>query len=156
MNKFLIAALCLSFSSQVFADVNVQTGALQQSGAYAPIVSYDFFDVGNDQGGVVLDYVLKTQILRNDQTAVRFNGECNSACTLYLTLPSCVTPNASFGFHQPYGSDKQEVSAMRKYIWKQYPRWVRKYINANGGWTDKLVVMPYTYAAKYIPTCPDQ
>lgn len=152
LNSF---AVLLSLTSIARADVTSETGALQQSGVYAPIVSYDFYDVGNDNGGVVLDYVLKTQILRNDQTAVRFNGECNSSCTLYLTLPACVTPQASFGFHLPYGSDPKNVSAMKKYIWKQYPRWVRQYINANGGWTNKLVVMPYTYAAKFLPTCPE-
>jgi len=153
--KLLSAVVLLCLSSSAFAGevgATPQTGELQATGAYASI-DPGIYNVGNDQGGVVVDYIVKREILRNDGLTVRFNGECNSACTLYITLPSCVTKGAVFGFHAPFGPDQVEVRDMKEFIWREYPQWVRQYINRHGGFNEKLIIMPYSYASRFLPTC---
>jgi len=36
---------------------------------------------------------------------------------------------------------------------RQYPAWVRDWIAQNGGLTDRLIRMDYSYAARYLRTC---
>lgn len=165
MRKLMFTALALALTSHAYASsvgspigsagvgATSETGALQASGAYASIDMRVFYDVGNDKGGKVIDYVVKREVLRNDRTIVRFNGSCDSACTLYITLPACVTSEAQFRFHAPFGPVPKEVAFARSYVWKEYPSWVRQYINDHGGFNHRLITMPYTYAAKYLPTC---
>ena len=55
-----------------------------------------------DMGGDVDQRIREVAQLRAQGTEVRIEGTCVSACTLYLGLPnSCVTTNATLGFHGP-------------------------------------------------------
>ncbi|GHC58778.1 hypothetical protein [Neogemmobacter tilapiae] len=55
--------------------------------------------VSNDPGGNVLQYQARRRELAKAEQ-VRIQGYCNSACTIFTTLPNvCVGPKATFGFH---------------------------------------------------------
>ena len=62
---------------------------------------------------------------------VRVTGPCKSACTVLLKhLPRgniCVTPEASFGFHQALRPE------MTRLLWRGYPADVRVWITSRGG-----------------------
>jgi hypothetical protein len=55
--------------------------------------------VQDDFGGNVLQYqARRKQLAKAD--LVRLQGRCNSACTIFISLPNaCVGPKAIFGFH---------------------------------------------------------
>lgn len=62
--------------------------------------------VFNDPGGSLPHRVQEVARLRSSGRPVEIrSGYCNSACTLYLGLPStCIGRQASFGFHGPSSS----------------------------------------------------
>jgi hypothetical protein len=110
--------------------------------------------VSGDSGGSVLDYAI--QAARYEQAGVRVNvaGRCDSACTLYLALPKtniCVGEGAYFRFHSP-SADSGQVAAQR-FMMRQYPRWVRHWIAANGGLSRHLMTMNSAYARQFLPGC---
>ena len=112
--------------------------------------------IGNDSGGYVIKYALRMMKMRQSGTNVRFNGHCDSACTLYLALPNsrtCATTNASFRFHLPLGTSQRGVQVARNYMMKNYPGWVRSWINQNGGLSNRLMTMNASYAQKFIGSC---
>lgn len=112
--------------------------------------------VRNDNGGRVIDYAIKMKRMERDQRTIRFEGPCDSACTLFLSLPAsraCVTHRARFGFHLPYGSSRSDNRVAASFLLKSYPGWVRSWLQANGGLTNQLKVMPYEYARRYLGTC---
>jgi hypothetical protein len=55
--------------------------------------------IQDDWGGNVLQYqARRKQLAKAD--LVRLQGHCNSACTIFISLPNaCVGPKAIFGFH---------------------------------------------------------
>lgn len=55
--------------------------------------------IRNDGGGNVGQYIdMRARLAKLD--AVRIEGKCLSACTIFTTLPNaCVMPNAQIGFH---------------------------------------------------------
>lgn len=55
--------------------------------------------IRNDGGGNVSDYIdMRARLARLD--AVRIEGKCFSACTIFTTLPNaCVDRTAQIGFH---------------------------------------------------------
>ena len=56
----------------------------------------------NDPGGEIGVRLRQVAHLRAQGRAVRIEGTCHSACTLYLGLEgACVTPAARLGFHGP-------------------------------------------------------
>jgi hypothetical protein len=61
-------------------------------------------DVSDSHGGLVADYDAKWAALSAKGVSVRVVGPCQSACTvMFAHIPHdriCVTPQASFGFHQ--------------------------------------------------------
>src|SRR5687768_12366704 len=72
-----------------------------------PSRSHGYVTVGSDRGGYVIKYALRMLKLRKSGTSLRFTGRCESACTVYLALPSnqtCIASGASFRFHAPYGA----------------------------------------------------
>ena len=104
--------------------------------------------IANDRGGQIIDYA----IIVSETKTVRFTGNCDSACTLYLAVPDkCVMPGASFGFHLPYGSTKLETA--KAYLWRSYPNWVVAWITANGGLTAEIKRMPYSVIRNHLPNC---
>jgi hypothetical protein len=58
--------------------------------------------IHKDMGGDLQDRLAEVEVLRGQGVAVRIEGTCVSACTLYLGLPkTCVTETAILGFHGP-------------------------------------------------------
>jgi len=94
--------------------------------------------------------------LRAADEPVSLEGACDSACTLYLSLPVeqlCVTPHASFGFHLPYGVGARQNAVAANYLLSQYPDWVRQWIDGHGGLTHTIVRMEVDEVAKHLPLC---
>jgi hypothetical protein len=109
-----------------------------------------------DRGGRLIDYALRVKEYAQSNRDVRFSGNCDSACTLYLSLPrsqTCISPGASFGFHLPYGSGPFENRVAASFMLRNYPGWVRNWINANGGLTNQMKIMDYRYASNFIEAC---
>jgi hypothetical protein len=111
-------------------------------------------DISNDAGGVLIRYALKTAKLRKSAEIVRIAGRCDSACTLYLSLKEiCITPEASFGFHAPIAEDSEATRIARQYMMRNYPAWVRSWLQARGGLNDDVKRMPYEVARRHLPAC---
>jgi hypothetical protein len=109
-----------------------------------------------DKGGEVVTYALKVKRIERDGTPVRISGKCESACTLYLSLPQdqiCITPAASFSFHKPYGSSQEINRSTAQMMVQQYPDWVQAWLESNGGLRTEMVVMDYSYAQYFMRTC---
>ena len=116
-------------------------------------------NIYRDSGGKVIKYALRAKKLAKAQTKVRFAGRCDSACTLYLSIPKrnlCIKPGATFGFHKAYGSTPRGNRTATAYLMKKYPTWVKKWIRDNGGLQSGIKRMDYAYASKYLPTCNKQ
>jgi hypothetical protein len=106
--------------------------------------------IRNDSGGMVVDYAIKARKAK----AVRFDGKCMSACTLYLTSANtCITPRASFWFHHPYGGTPEQNATAARHMMAAYPLWVRDWINARGGLTSNWLVIDYGTAVQFMRKC---
>ncbi len=115
--------------------------------------------IHNDPGGELIRYALWTKKVDENGEAIRFRGRCDSACTLFLSLPAerlCVYPGASFGFHRPYGASAHVNGVATQYMRRIYPIWVNEWIDAEGGLTSNIKRMSFNYASKYVPTCPNR
>jgi hypothetical protein len=112
--------------------------------------------IANDRGGSVVSYAQEVRRLRNQDKLVVFNGQCASACTMFLSLNSdrtCIAPGASFIFHRAYGASADMNAWGTDFMIRQYPAWVRDWIARNGGLTDRLIRMDYAYASRYMRPC---
>lgn len=106
--------------------------------------------ITNDQGGELIQYALFVKHIDH----VKFDGECMSACTLFLSVKDkCITEKAKFGFHMPFGMSPEQNQKAADYVMSQYPEWIRRYIQRHGGLTDKLIVIDYKTASKHIKAC---
>ncbi|MER8652765.1 hypothetical protein [Mesorhizobium sp. M0586] len=115
--------------------------------------------ISGDRGGYVIDYAIRALKMRRSGTFVRFNGSCDSACTLYLSMPKskvCITQSASFGFHLPYGVSARGNQVAANFMMKNYPGWVRGWIAKRGGLKSSIATMTYADASRFLPTCPSQ
>ena len=115
------------------------------NGSYAfPTSGLGSLSIAGDRGGYVMTYALRMLKLKQSGRQVQFRGSCDSACTLYLALPSsrvCVTPNASFNFHLPYGASAAGNRVATSYMLNSYPGWVRSWITSRGGLSRNLISM---------------
>jgi hypothetical protein len=113
--------------------------------------------VGNDGGGAIRDYYFNMLDKYHGGFTIRFNGECRSACTLYLAIPNkCVTPNAIFKFHSPWGlgASPNQIQAARNFLMTVYPKWVKDWIKANNALKTILyTTMPYSYVIQHVKQC---
>ena len=112
--------------------------------------------VSGNPGGQIVTFALHVAKLRAADEPVYFDGECDSACTLYLSLPVeqlCVTPRASFGFHLPYGVGARKSAVAANYLLSQYPDWVRQWIEEHGGLSHNLMRMEADEVAEHLPIC---
>ena len=65
----------------------------------------DTLTIRSDGGGNIHDYADRIAALGDK--AVRIVGVCKSSCTMFLGHPrTCVSPDASFGFHGPRSDDQ--------------------------------------------------
>jgi hypothetical protein len=112
--------------------------------------------IRSDRGGEMLKYALRAKQLAKSNSQVRFFGLCDSACTIYLSMPEenlCINRGASFGFHLPYSSSSGANHTAAQYIMKKYPAWVRDWINSKGGLKNRTKRMDYAYASSHIRPC---
>ena len=112
--------------------------------------------IRQNPGGQIVVFALHVAQLRAAEEPVHFDGACDSACTLFLSLPAeqlCVTPRASFGFHLPYGVGAQQNAVAADYLISQYPDWVREWIEAHGGLSHTIIRMGADEAAQHLPLC---
>ena len=92
--------------------------------------------IENQRGGSVSGHASRVIEYDRENSSVRVTGFCVSACTLVLALPPdriCVTPQASFGFHQPtLGYDpKNTTTDLGTAMEEAYPRFVQQWLNSN-------------------------
>lgn len=112
--------------------------------------------ISHDRGGDLVNYSQRVSRARHNNTHVSFKGKCQSACTMFLSLPAqqtCIARGASFSFHRAYGSNKEMNAWGTRYMLKSYPTWVAQWIDRNGGLSNKLIHMDYSYASKFLPSC---
>jgi hypothetical protein len=115
--------------------------------------------ISGDRGGYVIDYAIRALKMRRSGGFVRFSGACDSACTLYLSMPRskvCITQSASFGFHLPYGAGARGNQVAANFMMKNYPGWVRGWIAKRGGLKSSIATMTYADASRFLPTCPSE
>lgn len=113
-------------------------------------------EIGDDSGGLVAEYALRLYEILATNQKVRFVGRCDSACTLLLALPTeqtCITEGAYFRFHAPSAPSVATAAEVAAYMMRKYPTWVRAWIVAQGGLSDRLTTMTYEYANKFMRTC---
>ena len=74
----------------------------------------------NNSGGKIVLFALKLAEYRDAGTLVKFSGRCDSACTLFLSLPkqqTCINRGAYFRFHAPSArSSRSERSVQASWI----------------------------------------
>ncbi len=132
----------------ILASAAVVASVLQ--GAYfTPEAEYNtdanVYRVYNDGGGYIFDYIKNVETFKEHGTLVVINGQCYSACTLYLTLPPeqlCVTSEAVFGFHEAKVKNRRNEAAT-KYMFNEMPQWAKRML---GRLTPKLVKISGTVA----------
>ncbi|MDO9414799.1 hypothetical protein [Pararhizobium sp.] len=141
----------IRFLQSIVISTSVLAGSTSSAFALPSV-----YTIRHDMGGHVIDYAIKMKRMEQDGRSVRFAGRCDSACTLFLGLPSaqtCITPAAKFGFHLPFGSSARGNKVAANFLIKTYPGWVRTWLRANGGLNNSLKTMTYQYASRFIDTC---
>ena len=131
--------------------------ALAPTAFAAPLKSSSkIVNIRSDRGGQISRYVQRANLYARTGSILRFSGPCDSACTLFLSVPKrklCIKKGASFGFHLPYGSSDAANALAARYILKKYPSWVRSWIRANGGLKARIERMDYAYARRFMRPC---
>ena len=110
----------------------------------------------NNSGGMIVVFALKVAEYRDAGTLVKFSGRCDSACTLFLSLPkeqTCINPGAYFRFHAPSARSSRSERSAQTFMMGKYPDWVRSWIQEKGGLSHQLFRMDYAYASQFIPGC---
>ena len=124
--------------AMIFAAVAVVCMAANTAGA-------ETIDVNDSHGGSVAAYDTRWAGLAQRCVSVRIVGPCQSACTVLLGhIPHsriCVTPEASFGFHQAH------LPQATATLWRSYSSGIKGWIKAHGGLTREFIWMraPDTY-----------
>ncbi len=126
--------------------------ALAGLGAYGAEVVH-----GNDEGGLLGEYVEKYQAMAARGNRLVVDGPCYSACTLALGIVDvCATPRASFGFHM--AQSMTLFGYFPSYYWSRYmmahyPPEIRAWIVSKGGLTPDLKILRGEELAALVPTC---
>jgi hypothetical protein len=130
------------------------------SAAYAETVgqstSQPTVSIANNSGGSIGVFALAAAEYLSVGTLVKFEGRCDSACTLFLGLPSkqtCINQGAFFRFHAPLGVSAKSEKIAQAYLMRKYPGWVRSWIISQNGLSRNLITMDYSYASKFIKSC---
>jgi hypothetical protein len=110
----------------------------------AAVVPSHALIIKDDPGGIIVDFVKKYSDIRDRGERVIVDGECVSACTIFLGIVPksnyCITPVARLGFHTaslrtkfPNGKVKWEHAAeFSALMWNLYPGKVRSYLKRVG------------------------
>src|SRR6185436_855262 len=98
----------------------------------------------NNSGGKIVLFALKLAEYRDAGTLVKFSGRCDSACTLFLSLPkqqTCINRGAYFRFHAPSARSSRSERSAHAFMMTKYPGWVRSWIQEKGGLSRQLFRM---------------
>jgi hypothetical protein len=114
--------------------------------AILPSVAWaETINVSDSHGGSVAAYDARWAAYAAQGVNVRIVGPCQSACTVLLAhIPRdriCVTPQASFGFHQAH------LPSATATLWNGYGPEIQAWINQHGGLQPQFIWMraPDTY-----------
>lgn len=100
--------------------------------------------IKKDDGGIIVDYVKKYSNIRDSNEIVVVDGECDSACTLFLGIVPrknyCITPNAKLGFHTASVRGKTLTGKVKythapefsELMWNIYPSRIRSFLKIVG------------------------
>jgi hypothetical protein len=117
--------------------------------------------ISEDRGGQIGRYLQTFAAVRASGERVVIDGNCLSACTLILgVVPRsriCATSRARFGFHAAWMPDddgRPVTSRMgTQALWDVYPSSVRRWINAHGGLTRRMIFMQGASLAGIVQSC---
>ena len=150
---------CLAFMTfMVSISLIASTGAsrAQDLSLYELLLVPPAVSVSGDSGGNIVQYLERTEEYRETQTQVAFEGRCDSACTLYLSLAPeqiCMEQNAYFRFHAPIAKSHRVQRMATQVLMERYPLWVQDWIFQQGGLTRHFMTMDYAYASQFIQPC---
>lgn len=93
--------------------------------------------IKQDNGGVIKDYLNHYEILRASHDAVRLDGPCYSACTIFTgVLPTwqvCYTDKAVLGFHSAFWSlDNSYAELPTMEMFEAYPKKLQEILIQKG------------------------
>lgn len=119
--------------------------------------------ITGDRGGSISEYIAKYKHWARDDTHVRIDGDCFSACTLFsgpLKRENvCVTKNAVLGYHGAFiislFGTKVESDDGTAMMTKEYSADINAWLNARGGLRTftTLYRMSFPETTKYFPLC---
>ncbi len=123
--------------------------------------SFATMRITDDVGGRIGTYVEAYAAVRNSGERVVIDGVCLSACTLVLGIVPrdriCVTRRATLGFHAAWlpGPNGKPVRSTvgTQALWDLYPQHVKRWINAQGGLSAKMVFLRGRELAAMYPEC---
>src|SRR5438876_2233775 len=135
----LAAALCLVAAAPASADVRIRSSP----------------------GGEVGKYLILFELVRQSGERVIIDGPCLSACTLVLSaVPEdriCITRRAILGFHAARRLDEggQLYAAPQetRRLAATYPAPIRRWIERNGGLTEKPLFLNSRQLAAFYRLC---
>lgn len=151
LRAVVLAGACIA-GPGANAENTVPTGKETQSHQS----SQKSVSIFNNSGGVIVLFALKVAEYRDAGMLVKFSGKCDSACTLFLSLPKqqmCINPGAYFRFHAPSARSSRSERSAQAFMMTKYPVWVRSWIQGRGGLSSRLFRMDYAYASRFIPSC---
>lgn len=149
LRNTLVSALC--FAAPMVLTPNAQAAYLgDPSGVHSTV------SISNNSGGNVAAFAIETASYRSAGTMVKFDGRCDSACTLFLSLPTsqtCVSHGAFFRFHSPTAGSARSERIAQNFMMRKYPGWVRSWIASHNGLSRELITMDYSFASQHMHSC---
>lgn len=114
--------------------------------------------VTDNLGGEIRHFVRDIKKYNKNNTLVKIEGDCMSACTLFLSLDNvCIYPSTRFWFHSAFyikDNVKHPHYYMNIAMYKTYPGWVQSWLDT----VPPLVIspstmMPYDLPFKHVRLC---
>jgi len=99
IRTFLLSAAVLAGAFMAVAVANAENALPTGKETHPHRSSRKSVSIFNNSGGKIVLFALKLAQYRDAGTLVRFSGRCDSACTLFLSLPkqqTCISPGAYF------------------------------------------------------------
>jgi hypothetical protein len=156
IRTFLLRAVVLAGACMAGAVANAENVVPTGKKTHPHQSSRKSVSIFNNSGGKIVLFALKVAQYRDAGTLVKFTGRCDSACTLFLSLPkqqTCISPGAYFRFHAPSARSSRAERMAQTFLMAKYPDWVRSWIQGKGGLSHQLFRMNYDYASQFIPGC---
>lgn len=112
--------------------------------------------IQHDAGGMLGEYLERAARYRNGWMRVEIRGECDSSCTVLLSVPDvCVGDGAVLGFHAPTQNigPRTGASYFAAVMMSYYPKPVRDWVVNNGGLTEKIIYLHGPELQAMFPRC---